>query len=82
MGNEPSIDLPAFRRAVELNPNSGPAHSALGIALARSGDPAGAAVAFRRAIELTPNGPDVYLHYGNALLALGRYAEEIGRAHV
>ena len=54
-------------KALQLDPNSGQAHTVLGWNLWRKGDLEGAERAFRRAIELSPNYPTAYQWYGSML---------------
>jgi tetratricopeptide (TPR) repeat protein len=51
----PGEALPAYRRAIELDPKLAHAHRVLGIALVELGRPGEALPAYRRAIELDPN---------------------------
>jgi Flp pilus assembly protein TadD len=55
MQERPDQALDPLRRAVALDPAYAAAHNALGIALARMGDRAGAIGAFQRAVELEPD---------------------------
>lgn len=77
----------AQRRAVELNPNSGLAHWALGVLYAWSGNAAAAADEFRAAIDLVASSPVFRVSLAHAETALGndeialrelRAAEELG----
>jgi chemotaxis protein methyltransferase CheR len=65
--------LTALRKAIFLDPTSGPAHFLLGTALARRGDSAGAALSFAAAAETLPSTPP------ETLLALldGRGLDEL-----
>ena len=70
-------------RALELDPELGEAHAALGILrLYFDWDWAGAERAFRRAVELNPNDPHAHHMVANYLRAMNRAAEAvIARAH-
>jgi len=54
-----------FKKAVEINPNSADAHTALGAAYANKGMPDKATAEYRKAIEINPNSAEA--HYGLAL---------------
>lgn len=54
---------PLIIKALELDPNLGSAHSALGALLRFKQDYEGAEVAFRKSIELSPNNPDVITNF-------------------
>jgi adenylate cyclase len=63
-------------RALELDPESSDAHSALGnIALQFDHDWARAEAEFQRALALNPSNPRAHHFYGMLLMALGRYPE-------
>jgi Flp pilus assembly protein TadD len=63
---------------VRLSPRDGNAQTRLGVALAESGDPAGALRHYRSALELDPLNGDAHNNLANALLGGGRAAEAIG----
>jgi tetratricopeptide (TPR) repeat protein len=61
----------SFQKALEINPNDGPAWLALGIVTQLSGDPAAAIQAYSRAVKIQPS--DVgYLLLARALQQTGR----------
>ena len=55
MLDRPEQALEPLRRAVAIDPEYAAAHNALGIALARTGDRAGAIEHFQRAVEIEPD---------------------------
>jgi TolB-like protein len=70
--------IAAFRRAVEINPNSAAAHSHLSRGLAFAGQDREAIAHGEEAIRLSPLDPDMALFFGGfavAHYAGGRYAE-------
>ncbi|HEV7877187.1 winged helix-turn-helix domain-containing protein [Bradyrhizobium sp.] len=75
---EPS--LAAFRRAVELNPNSATTHGDLSRGLAFAGHDREAIAHAEHAIRLSPMDPDMALFLGGIAVAhygAGRYAEAV-----
>ena len=58
-----------FRKAIEAEPNSVPAHINLGAALTQLGDPKGAAELFQKALLIDPN--NVNAHFNLAVLLMG-----------
>jgi tetratricopeptide (TPR) repeat protein len=62
----------AYRRAIELNPNSAPDHNNLGVALHGENKYPEAAAAFRKAIELDPNAVQPYCQLGIVLRDMGQ----------
>jgi tetratricopeptide (TPR) repeat protein len=64
----------AFRRAVELTPDSVQSHRNLAGVLYERGDSTGAASHLQRAIEIAPNA-SLYTNLGAILFFQGRYAE-------
>ncbi|MEA2884401.1 MAG: hypothetical protein QOH32_3657 [Bradyrhizobium sp.] len=72
--------LAAFRRAVELNPNSASAHGDLSRGLAFAGHDREAIEHAEEAIRLSPMDPDMALFLGGIAVAhygAGRYAEAV-----
>ena len=72
--------IAAFRRAVELNPNSATAHGDLGHGLAFAGQDREAIAQAQDAIRLSPLDPDMALFLGAIAVAhygAGRYAEAL-----
>jgi TolB-like protein len=72
--------IAAFRRAVELNPNSATAHGDLGRGLAFAGHDREAIAHAEDAIRLSPMDPDMALFLGGIAVAhygAGRYAEAV-----
>jgi tetratricopeptide (TPR) repeat protein len=72
--------IAAFRRAVELNPNSATAHGDLSRALAFAGHDREAIAHAEDAIRLSPMDPDMALFLGGIAVAhygAGRYAEAV-----
>jgi serine/threonine-protein kinase len=68
----------AARRALELDPELGEAHSALAVvSLAADYDFVAAERGFKRALELTPSSADAYDLYGKLCSALERYDEAL-----
>lgn len=80
-----AMAAPAAARALELDPSSSEAHTALGgVLFTYKWDWNGAEAELRRAIALDPNFPDAYHWYSDLLSALGRSDEalaSIRRAH-
>ena len=65
-------------KAVELDPNLGPAHSAkASILLNIDFDFTAAEAEFRRAVELAPQNPAVLANFGTLLARLGRLDEAV-----
>ena len=72
--------IAAFRRAVELNPNSATAHGDLSRGLAFAGHDREAIEHAEDAIRLSPMDPDMALFLGGSAVAhygAGRYAEAL-----
>jgi TolB-like protein len=72
--------IAAFRRAVELNPNSAKAHGDLGRGLAFAGHDREAIAQVEDAIRLSPMDPDMALFLGAIAVAhygAGRYADAL-----
>jgi tetratricopeptide (TPR) repeat protein len=75
--------IAAYRRAVELNPNSAKAHGDLGRALAFAGHDREAIAQVEDAIRLSPLDPDMALFLGAIAVAhygAGRYADALRHA--
>jgi uncharacterized protein (TIGR02466 family) len=70
--------ISAFRRAVELDPQSPEKLSNLGVALKSAGKPAEALPLFERALRLRPNAASTLNNLGSALLVLDRPQEAAG----
>jgi Flp pilus assembly protein TadD len=66
---------PCLRKAVELNPRYGIAHSNLGNVLLQLGEPDAAVAAHRRAVELNPTLPAGRNNLGIALVQVGNRRE-------
>ena len=75
----------AAQKAVDLDPDSSEAHTALGYVKHHwDWDWSGAENEYRRALELNPSNPTLHLRYSELLYTAGRYDEavaEIRRAH-
>jgi tetratricopeptide (TPR) repeat protein len=67
--------IPAFKKALEVGPETEELQSNLGIALAKSGQPADAVPHFERALALSPDSVDARYTLGKALVLTGRGAE-------
>jgi tetratricopeptide (TPR) repeat protein len=67
--------LPPLQRAVELMPQSAPAHNNLGNGFAGAGRHQEAVASYRRALQLEPAFPEACNNLGNVLLELGQHAE-------
>lgn len=75
----PGQAVPHLERALELRPDRVRANITLGVAYARTGDPARALVHYERALEAKPGSVDVMVHQALALLDLGRPEEAHAR---
>jgi TolB-like protein/Flp pilus assembly protein TadD len=75
----------AAQRALEIDPQFGPAHAVLGIVQAQYDWAwADAEASLRRAIALSPSSATAHFYFGQVLYELGRFAEsrpELRRAH-
>ena len=69
--------LPYLETAVRINPDSPPAHTDLGSALAKTGRLPEAIVQFEAAINLAPDAPVPHNNLGSALTQEGRASEAI-----
>lgn len=69
--------LPYLETAVRIDPDSAPAHTDLGSALARSGRLSEAIAQFQAAILLAPEAPIPHNNLGSALTEAGRQPEAI-----
>jgi tetratricopeptide (TPR) repeat protein len=67
-----------YRKSVAADPRHVDASNALGVALARQGDLAGAEAQLRRAVALDPARADVRSNLGYVLLLAGRPADAVG----
>lgn len=67
--------LAVFRNAVALAPTDPRPRHGLVLALWRKGDAPGTIEACERAVELDANQADIWLIFGQALAAMGRFAE-------
>ena len=65
----------AIARALELNDQSGEAHTSLANLQRLAGDPAAAEKSFKRALELNPNYATAHQWYGSFLVSTGRSEE-------
>ncbi len=70
----------AYRTAVEIDPTSAEAYTALGLTLLDAGDAAGAAIALARAGEIAPDDAAIALAHADALAAQGRHADAVAAA--
>jgi len=61
-----------FKRALEINPNSGVAHFNLATALSESGDDIASLPHHAQAVKLSPNDQDAWVNYGRSLSNLKR----------
>ncbi|MFN0006970.1 MAG: sulfatase-like hydrolase/transferase [Planctomycetota bacterium] len=68
----------AYRRAIEIDANCGPAHSRLGVALAEQGDFRGAERHHRNNLELNPRSAIAHTNLAGVLPALGKVNEALG----
>ncbi|MGC8927694.1 MAG: tetratricopeptide repeat protein [Myxococcota bacterium] len=66
-----------FVKAVELDPEFGDAHNALGLMYLGLSDYQKAEIHFKKAISLNPNIPDYYNNLGRVYTEMGRYNEAI-----
>jgi protein O-mannosyl-transferase len=69
--------IPYLEAAVRIDPDSVPAHTDLGSALAKAGDLPEAIAQFQDAIRLAPNAPIPHNNLGGALTQAGRAPEAI-----
>ena len=67
----------AFRKAVELNPDSFSSNKELGEVLGKGGNYEEAKVYYQRAIELSPDEPDAFYNLGVCLMNLGESVEAL-----
>ncbi len=86
MPNEREDDLLKMRaaaeKAIQLDPLSGEAHTALGVSRARDGQWEQSGKSFRRAIELDPNSSLSNIHFAMYhLLPLGRIDDSLQQLH-
>ena len=66
-----------FRRALELNPESGAAHRAVGQLLREIGDPAQAAAHYREALRIAPGDAEAHADLGQCLMLTSRPDEAL-----
>ena len=69
----------AYRKMVELKPDSAPAYHKWGLALAAQDKHAEAIEKYRKAVELKPDFAPAYLDWGAALAGQGKHVEAIER---
>ncbi len=69
--------IPAWEKAVALDPTDATAHMNLGVSLAQTGRPDVAVQQFDKAREIDPQNPDPYSHLGDALARMGKPREAI-----
>lgn len=74
---EPALALPLLRRAAELAPTRGDIQNTIGLALARTGDVAGAETALKRALTLDENLAAARANLGIVLVSTGREGEAV-----
>jgi predicted O-linked N-acetylglucosamine transferase (SPINDLY family) len=67
--------IAAYRRALELDPNSAASRNNLGNALNSLGRFGEALIQFQRALEMKPDYPEAHNNLGNVLRGLGRFDE-------
>lgn len=71
----------SVKRALELDPNLGEAHTALGLVRFHfAWDWKGAEAEFRRGLELSPGSSAVHEEYAGFLMAMGRLDEALARS--
>ncbi len=75
--NLPEKAAQSFRRAAELQPDSGPAHLNLGRALLRLGRTSEALESFRTAAGLDPKSADAALLFANTLRDVGKFEDAV-----
>ena len=73
--------LPYLETAVRIDPDSAPAHTDLGSALARTGRLPEAIAQFQAAIRLAPDSPIPHNNLGSAFIEAGRLPEAIAEFH-
>ena len=71
--------VPAWRKAVELNPDDPRAHNNLGSALAETGKPVEAMREYRRSLELNEQSSQAHSNLGSALAQQGRLDEALAQ---
>jgi protein O-GlcNAc transferase len=64
--------IAAYCRAVALQPDFAEAHTNLGMALSKNGNPASAAASYLRALEIAPDSAPAHNNLGCALILLGQ----------
>jgi cytochrome c-type biogenesis protein CcmH/NrfG len=69
--------LPYLETAVRVDPDSAPAHTELGTALAKTGRLPDAIAQFQTAIRLDPDAPIPHCDLGNALIEAGRLPDGV-----
>ncbi len=69
---EPAKSIEANMKALEINPDLGPAHSNLAFNYLRNGEPEKAVAHAKRALELMPGSPKAYQLLAAAYLESGR----------
>lgn len=70
--------IEAFKKAIELYPNSEHLHSNLGIAFGNQGQFEEAIESFRQALSINPNNWETYNNLGIALGGQEKYSEAVG----
>lgn len=70
--NDPRAAQIELRNAVQLAPNSGPAHRLLGATLLRTGDPVAAEIVLRKALSFGEKADEVVPDLARSLLRLGQ----------
>ena len=69
--------VPAWKKALELNPEDPRGHNNLGVALFESGRGEEAIAEYRRSLELNPNSSQTHNNLGSALAERGRMDEAL-----
>ena len=75
--HRPELAADLIGQALAIDPQTGPNHANLGIALRRLGRLDEAAACYRRAIQLSPNHAEAHNNLGNLLMRLGQMDEAV-----
>jgi Flp pilus assembly protein TadD len=71
--------VPAWRQAVELNPEDARAHNNLGTALSETGKPDEALAEYRRSLELNDQSSQAHNNLGSILAQQGKFDEALAQ---